>query len=275
MVPAAARHFNCVASVLAGTGIALGVLPLGTFNHFAKDLGIPLDRQEALRTILEGEAIQVDVGEVNGRVFLNNSSLGLYPMILRQRVSERRRLGRGKWAALFWATLTALRRSPFLNVRIRLDGKGGETRTPFVFIGNNEYLMEGLNIGRRERLDAGHLSIYVTKRRGRWGLLSLGVRALLGHLYQASDFEALNAQRIVVETRHGKRSVATMRINTCRRRSDTVRRAPGGSAGGGTGDLSPSAMRTSSISHLQWRARRVPSRCPVVKRLEPASCCFG
>lgn len=200
---------NCVGSVLAGTGIALGVLPLGTLNHFAKDLGIPLDRQEAARTVVEGRAIDIDVGEVNGRVFLNNSSLGLYPLMVRQREHERRRLGRGKWSALLRATLNALRRSPFLHVRIHLDGKSGEYRTPFVFIGNNEYLMEGFDIGRRERLDAGHLSVYVTRRRGRWGLLGLGVRAVFGRLHQASDFEALKGQNIVVETRRRKLSVAT------------------------------------------------------------------
>ena len=90
---------NAVAGVLAGTGIPYGVLPMGTLNHFAKDLGIPLDLDGAVRTIATGVPRQVDVGAVNDQVFLNNSSLGLYPDIVRDREKQQRRLGRGKWLA--------------------------------------------------------------------------------------------------------------------------------------------------------------------------------
>ena len=87
---------SSVAGVLAGTGRILGVLPLGTLNHFAKDLQIPLDIEGALNTIVASNIMQVDVGEVNGRFFLNNSSLGLYPRIVRER-EKQQRLGWGKW----------------------------------------------------------------------------------------------------------------------------------------------------------------------------------
>jgi diacylglycerol kinase family enzyme len=200
---------SAVASVLAGSDIALGVLPLGTLNHFAKDLRIPLDLAEAARTIAAAHVVDVDVGEVNGRVFLNNSSLGLYPDIVRGRQHQQRLLGRGKWPALFWATWTTLRRSPFLNVRLCFDTEEQQYRSTFVFIGNNEYVMKGFNIGVRERLNAGHLSLYVTQRRGRLGLLLLGLRALFRHLDQADDFDAKTAQRIIVETRHRRLHVAT------------------------------------------------------------------
>lgn len=200
---------NAVASALAGTGIPLGVLPLGTLNHFAKDIGIPLDLSEAARTIAAGHTVPIDVGEVNGRVFINNSSLGLYPHIVRHREQQQRRLGRGKWPAFLWATLTMLRRSPFLNVRLSLDDVQTQVRTSFVFIGNNEYVMEGFDIGKRERVDAGRLSIYLTRRRSRARVLMLAVRALIGRLQQAKDFEALTAQSIVVETRHKRLHVAT------------------------------------------------------------------
>ncbi len=200
---------NAVASVLAGSDIALGVLPLGTLNHFAKDLNIPLDLQDAVRTIVESHAVQVDVGEVNGRTFINNSSLGLYPKIVRHRESQQKRLGRGKWPALLWATLTALRRSPFLSVRVSLDDAQQLYRTTFVFIGNNRYVMEGFNIGQRARLDAGTLSLYVSPGRGRTALVMLGLRALFGRLHEADDFEALTAQSIVIETRHRRLHVST------------------------------------------------------------------
>ena len=200
---------NAVASAIAGSNIALGILPLGTLNHFAKDLRIPLDLEEAARTIAAGHGTDVDVGEVNGQIFLNNSSLGLYPSIVRGRESQQRRLGRGKWPALFWATWTTLRRSPFLNVRLCLDDREQQYTSTFVFIGNNEYVMEGFNVGARERLDAGRLSLYVSQRRGRVGLLALGIRALFGRLHQARDFAAMTAETIVVETRHRRLHVAT------------------------------------------------------------------
>ena len=200
---------SAVASALAGTGIPLGVVALGTLNHFAKDVGIPLDPEEAARTIARGYTRDVDVGEVNGRVFVNNSSLGLYPHIVRHREQQQRRLGRGKWPAFLWATLTMLRRSPFLNVRLCLDDVPTEVRTSFVFIGNNEYVMEGFDIGKRERVDTGRLSIYLTRRRSRARVLMLAVRALIGRLQQAKDFEALTAQTLVVESRHKRLHVAT------------------------------------------------------------------
>jgi YegS/Rv2252/BmrU family lipid kinase len=200
---------NAVASVVAGTGIALGILPLGTLNHFAKDLNIPLDLQEAARTIVHGQRVNVDVGEVNGQIFINNSSLGLYSRIVLERKQQQRRLGRSKWSALFWATLTVLRRSPFLNVHLRLEDHERRYRAPLVFIGNNEYVMEGFHIGKRERLDAGILSIYVTQRRSRWGLVGLALRALFGRLRQAKDFEALTAHTAEITTHRKHVHVAT------------------------------------------------------------------
>ena len=200
---------NAVASVLAGTDIPLGVLPLGTLNHFAKDLQIPLGLEDAARTIAAGHAVRVDVGQVNGQVFINNSSLGLYPHIVRDREIQQRRLGRNKWAALVLASFSMLRRSPFLTLRLSLDDEQHQLTTSFVFIGNNEYVMEGFNIGARTRLDSGRLSVYLTRRRSRARVLMLGLRALIGRLYQAKDFEATTAQTLVVETRRRRLHVAT------------------------------------------------------------------
>jgi diacylglycerol kinase family enzyme len=200
---------NTVAGIVAGSGLALGVLPLGTLNHFAKDLGLPLAVEEAVATIVANHQAEVDVGEVNGRVFVNNSSLGLYPSLVIARERQRRRLGRGKWHAFFWATLTVLRRHPMLDVRLVLDGVPQERRTPFVFIGNNEYRVEGLEVGSRERLDAGVLSVYLTRRHGRRALLGLALRALVGRLHETRDFEALIAHSIRIATRHETLHVAT------------------------------------------------------------------
>jgi diacylglycerol kinase family enzyme len=200
---------NAVACAVAGSKSALGVLPLGTLNHFAKDLKIPLGLEEAARTVVANHQAAVDVGEVNGRIFINNSSLGLYPTLVIAREKQRRRLGRGKWHAFFWATLTVLRRHPMLDVNLALDGVANKRRTSFVFIGNNEYRAEGFEIGTRESLDAGKLSIYLTRRRGRHGVLGLAFRALIGTLHQERDFEALTGQSVTIATRHRTLPVAT------------------------------------------------------------------
>jgi len=200
---------SSVAAALADGTIALGVLPLGTLNHFAKDLRLPLELEAAVERVARGAIERVDIGEVNGRVFINNSSLGLYPAIVRDRELQRKRLGRGKWPALAWASLSALRRFPFLSARLSVDGVERRLRTPFVFIGNNEYLMEGFAIGERDRLDDGRLSVYVVQRASRASLLLLALRALVGRLKQARDFEAMLAGEIVVESRHRRLRVAT------------------------------------------------------------------
>ena len=200
---------SAVSAGVVGTGIALGVLPLGTLNHFAKDLGLPLDVESAVVAIATGATTRVDVGEVNGRIFVNNSSLGLYPDIVRDRERQQKRLGRGKWPALVWATLAALRRFPFLAVKLSVDGSDHVYRTPFVFIGNNEYRMEGFAIGERDGLDNGRLSLYIAQRPGRARLFQLAIRALFGRLRQARDFQVFQAEEIVVESRHRRLRVAT------------------------------------------------------------------
>jgi len=200
---------NAVASALVGTEVALGVLPLGTLNHFAKDLRIPLDLERAVHTLRESYTVQIDVGEINGHVFLNNSSLGLYPRMVRHRKKQQERLGRGKWPAFLWAALMMVRRYPFLQVRLCLAGEELVRQTPFVFIGNNVYQLDLFNLGARACLDAGAFSLYVTHRTGRLGLLILAVRALFGRLHNAKDFDHWCVQEVRIDTRTTRLLVAT------------------------------------------------------------------
>ena len=200
---------SAVASQLADTQAALGVLPLGTLNHFAKNNGIPLDVDEAIAAIAAGHVVPIDVADVNGRTFINNSSLGLYPDIVLDRERQRRRLGRGKWMALVAASLRAAQRYPVLSLAMDVDGKPVQRRSAFVFIGNNEYKMAGFEIGERDRIDRGVLSLYVTQRTGRFGLLRLALRALFNRLEQARDFDSFLAARVTVETHHRALRVAT------------------------------------------------------------------
>jgi diacylglycerol kinase family enzyme len=190
---------NAVASALVGTDVALGVLPLGTLNHFAKDLGIPLELEEAVRALFSGESIEIDVGEINGKVFLNNSSLGLYPRIVRQREAHQRR-GLPKWIALLRALLYVARNHRSLYLRLKVDDANAEFRkTPFIFIGNNRYELAGLQIGKRGSLAGAHLWICRAPNATRGGLLRLTLRALSGRL-KDQDLEAMEVKEAWIET---------------------------------------------------------------------------
>jgi diacylglycerol kinase family enzyme len=199
---------SAVAAALAGTDKVLGVLPVGTLNHFAKDLRIPLDLESAVQTIVEGEVAAVDVAEVNGRVFINNSNLGLYPQIVSRREAQQQRLARGKWTAFFWATLQALRRFPFLDLRIAFEGREIFRRTAFLFVGNNEYQIAGFNLGSRACVDGGRLGLYLSHRTGRLGIFRLAFHALFGRVDQAEDFDVFCVTEARIESRKRRLLVA-------------------------------------------------------------------
>jgi diacylglycerol kinase family enzyme len=199
---------SAVAAALAGTDKILGVLPIGTLNHFAKDLGIPLDLETAVRTIKEGKAAAVDAAEVNGRIFINNSSLGIYPQIVSRREAQQERLARGKWPAFLWATVQAFRRFPFLDLRVTFEGRQLTRKTAFLFVGNNEYEIAGFKLGSRACLNAGRLGLYLSHGTGRLGLFRLALHALFGRVDQAKDFEAFCVAEARIETGHRRLLVA-------------------------------------------------------------------
>lgn len=200
---------SAVAAALVDSECALGVLPVGTFNHFAKDMRIPLDLEKSVHTIATGAIRKIDVGEVNGRIFVNNSSLGLYPSIVRGR-EKGQRLGRSKWRALFWAALAVLRRYPLLLVRLTSgDGRQWTRRTPAVFIGNNAYEMSGFEIGSRPALDRGRLVVYVAHQDGPAALLGMGIRAVLGRLHRGVDFDFASTEYLRIESTRKTIQVAT------------------------------------------------------------------
>jgi len=191
---------SAVAAALAGTATPMGVLPMGTLNHFAKDLGIPLDLPTAARVIATGRARAIDVAQVNDRVFVNNSSIGLYPHVVRHRDEMRERLGRGKWLAMLLAIIAIFRRFPLVNLRLTVNGQTYQHTTPFVFVGNNHYRIDRLNLGQRTTLENGDLCVYFARRTGRLGMLRLALLAFFGRLRQDRDFNALSATELWIDT---------------------------------------------------------------------------
>jgi diacylglycerol kinase family enzyme len=169
---------SAAAAAVAGTNTLLGILPLGTLNHFARDLEIPLELDEAARLIASASCRHVDVGEMNDRVFINNSAIGLYPLMVIDRDIQRKKLGRSKRTAMIVASLRTLMR--FNHHRLTLtvnEERTGRVDTPLLFVGNNDYRIDIGAPGRRERLDGGELCVVVMRKKTRRGFLAASVRA--------------------------------------------------------------------------------------------------
>jgi diacylglycerol kinase family enzyme len=192
---------SAVANVLAGTHVPLGVLPLGTLNHFARDLRIPIGLAGAVAAIARAEARAVDVAEVNGRVFVNNCSIGLYPLMVLERNRRPHLRGRAKWSSMAFALVQVLRYFPVRRLRVRVEGRARPHRTPVLLVANNRYNLAGPALGARERLDRGELCLYISKQLSRFSLIRLAFRCALGFLDEARDLSTFVARTAEIATR--------------------------------------------------------------------------
>jgi diacylglycerol kinase family enzyme len=184
------------ASALAGTDLVLGVLPLGTLNHFAKDLGLPIELDAAMDAIAANKPVAVDVAEVNGRVFLNNSSIGIYPFFVAKRTAEQRRRGLGKLAAIGPALARTLRSASWQAVHVTAQGERERLLTPCVFVGNNRYDIGDL--GRRKSLSSQELCVYVVKQQSWLGLALLPFKIALGLIDSDRDVETYQTKALEI-----------------------------------------------------------------------------
>ena len=206
---------SAAAQPLAGSSAVLGILPLGTLNHFARDLGIPPELEKAAELIANGRTRAVDVAEVNGRVFVNNSAIGLYPLMVVDRESQQHRLGRSKRLAMLVASLRTLAR--FHDQRLTLTSGDGRSAidTPLLFVGNNDYRLALPAAGQRDSLDDGKLCVLVMRKKGVPGFLAATLRALVG-LAREDDMIRMDAMsELRVDS---KRPAMTLSVDgeTCR-----------------------------------------------------------
>ena len=180
--------------------VPLGVLPVGTLNHFARDVGMPLDLEEAARAIALAEPRPVDAAEVNGRVFVNNSLLGAYPYMVADRERRRRLHGLGKWGAMSLAFLRMLARFPRRRLTLTIGGRRLPYRTPCLFIGVNEYEVERFTIQRRSGMDGGRLWLLVAKHGTPMGFAWFALRSAYRGLDPAGgDFELMEATAVDID----------------------------------------------------------------------------
>lgn len=190
---------STVASRLINADIPLGIIPLGTLNHFAKDLNIPLNLEDAIKVIGENNIIKVDMGSVNDRFFINNSSVGIYPKVVRKRDKHFQRLGGRKWIAMIYAFINTFKKLPLLDVKINSKAEKIYCTTPFVFIGNNKYEMNLFKLGSRDKLNEGRLSLYYPTCSGKYDMIKFAFLALINRLDQEKNFKVTYTDQITLE----------------------------------------------------------------------------
>lgn len=177
------------ANVLANTSVALGILPMGTLNHLAKDLDIPLDLNQAIELLLSGNIRNIDVGEVNGKVFVNNASVGLYPAAVGRRERIRSLANWSKWPAMVVAMGYSLKAMRTYRLRLVTVNSDDLFRTSLFFVGNNEYQFQIPEVGSRACLDRGCLGLAVLRVRSLRILLGLVWHLILGKFDQAPEVD--------------------------------------------------------------------------------------
>ncbi len=202
-----------VAEALMGREAALGVLPLGTFNFFARGLGLGPDPAEAARALLAGRVHRISVGTVNGRLFLNNASLGLYPLILQTRERAYRRFGRSRLMA-YWTVISTLAGARATRrMVIHADGQSHDLRSPLLFVARSAYQLRHYNLGGAEAISADRFVVFLLRDGSRWQMLKAVAKLALGRVevgreiasFQTAAMEVTPASRRPLVAMDGER----------------------------------------------------------------------
>lgn len=199
---------STVAQAMLGSACPMGVLPRGTFNYFGRTHGISEEAEQAVRELLDARPVPVQAGLVNGRVFLVNASLGIYPQMLEEREAYKQRLGRSRLVAALAGVMTALRQHRQLHLRIEYQGRLREVRTPTLFVGNSRLQFEQTGIPVANALEHGRLGAVMLKPAGAATLLWLMLRGAFGQLGEADSVESFSFTRLTVLGPRGR----TMRL---------------------------------------------------------------
>lgn len=199
---------GAVAAAAHEAGVPMGVIPQGTFNYFARGLDIPEEPEGAVRILATGRLREISLGEVNGEVFLNNASLGIYPLILRTREGVYQRWGRSRVAA-YWSVVLALAgfRKP-LRMKVEVDGKTTEIRTPLAFVANSAYQLDQFNLDGGEAIRNGDFVLFTSKGTSRWDLVRASLRLAMGKAQKGEEFGLVTGRDITLHTGRPRALVA-------------------------------------------------------------------
>ena len=199
---------NAVASKLMGTDIPMGILPLGTFNYVARVLNIPLDLLEAAKAISEGQPRSVHVAQLNQHIYLNNASLGLYPLFIQKREQFNKHFGRFPLHAYTSALDVLIRDRKELKLEVEVDGQRYPVKTPLIFFGNNQLQLAEMKLRIAEAAEAGKVAGVVVAKSDKRTLFKTLWQMIKGNLDQASDVYSFAADEVIVHSKRNKLTVA-------------------------------------------------------------------
>ena len=199
---------NAVAAAVLRSNCPFGVLPQGTFNYFGRANAIPQDSRAAATALLGASVSPVSVGEVNGRVFLVNASLGLYPQLLEHREAWKKQFGRRRVVAFASGLATIFKARGQLQLDVELAGTTKSVRTPTLFVGNNSLQLTqvGIDQAQTDSVNAGALAGITVRPIGTLALLGLLARGVIGRLGDAENIDSFSFRRLRVAVR-GKRRI--------------------------------------------------------------------
>lgn len=189
---------NAVAQAVLPAGLPFGALPRGTFNYFCRAQGIPAEIGPATQALLRARPAPVQVGCVNGRLFLVNASVGLYPQLLEDREAFKRRYGRSRWVALWSALVTLFHAHRPLRLQLDCQGVQQRLRTSTLFVGNNALQLRQFGIPEAEVLAQGRLAAVMLRPVGTLAMLGLMLQGAFGRLGEAEDVLHFAFERLAV-----------------------------------------------------------------------------
>lgn len=193
---------NTVARAAHAVGCAMGVVPQGTFNYFARTHGIPVDAVAAVQWLLRAAPVPVQLGGINERVFLVNASLGLYPDLLQDREAFKARFGRSRGVAFVAACATLLRAQRRLRLHIELRDAARDVQTLTLFVGNNRLQLQQFGAEPQDTVAGtpgdGSMAALMLRPIGTLSMLGLLLHGAMGRLGEAAGVEGFEFQHMVV-----------------------------------------------------------------------------
>ena len=204
---------NSVAQAAHAAGCAMGVIPYGTFNYFARTHGIPTDPAAAAKLLFIAQPSPVQVAAINQRLFLVNASLGMYPELLQDREAYKARFGRSRWVAFVAAFVTLLKAQRKLSLHIEMGGTARDVQTLTLFIGNNRLQLAQLGAEPADTLAGvpGHGSMAALMLRpiSTLAMIRLMLHGAMGRLGEAAGVESFEFHHMVVKPRmsHGRKEM--------------------------------------------------------------------
>jgi diacylglycerol kinase family enzyme len=198
---------NTVATACVKVNRPMGILPVGTFNYVARNLRVPTEMVQAVSIIVKGHVQPVDVGEINGRIFLHNAGFGLYTRMLEQREQDVRRFGRSRLVAFLSGIRCLLRSHPLFAVELVTEGRAEQRLTTTLFFGCNALQLEELSVGAADCLRRQQLAVLSLKLRNRWEVAAAACAGLIGRLDRVKTTEVFCAGALRVRTRRRRLKV--------------------------------------------------------------------